>query len=83
MVNLRTCAEKVLSFLWVVWIRWKGCTREIVFKLTPVTGETVRRDSNAKNPEENTSKTWMTISVVFFSYAIRALEEREQLMFMS
>lgn len=82
MANLRTCAE-VLSLLWEVWIRWKGCTREILFKLTLVTGETVRRNSDAKNPKENMLKTWMTVFVVFFSHAIRVLEEQEQLMFMN
>lgn len=81
MANLRTCVEKVLSLLWEVRIRWKGCTREILFKLIWVTGETVRRNSNAKNPNKNMSKTWMTFCSVF-SHAIRFLEEQE-LMFMN
>lgn len=69
MANLRTCEEKVLSLLWEAWIRWKGCAEEILFKWTLVTGETIRRNSNVKNPKQNVSKTWMTVFVVSFPTA--------------
>ncbi|CAN0189895.1 unnamed protein product [Bubo scandiacus] len=35
MANLRTCAEKVLSLLWEVWIRWKDIASTMASRLVP------------------------------------------------